>query len=126
VLFAIYRALLPALVVAGAVGTVMAIVRPRWPRSTLCILSLACLVGALSRIAFVALLTITAFRTGGIEVRYLLPAHILLLASGVVGSCLLVDRVRERTTEPREDVATLEPASEPVTDERRRRPTPGA
>jgi hypothetical protein len=126
VLVAIYRALLPALVVAGAVGTVMAIVRPRWPRSTLCVLSLACLIGALSRIAFVGLLTITAFRTGGIEVRYLLPAHILLLASGVVGSCLLVDRVRERTTEPREDVPTLEPASAPVTDERRRRPTPGA
>jgi hypothetical protein len=125
VLFAIYRALLPALVVAGAVGAIMAIVRPRWPRSTLCVLSLACLVGALSRIAFVALLTITAFRTGGIEVRYLLPAHILLLASGVVGSCLLVDR-RERTTEPREEVPTPEPASEPVSDESRRRPTRGA
>jgi hypothetical protein len=113
-LFTIYRVLLPALVVAGAVGTVMAIVRPRWPRSTLCVLSLACIVGALSRIAFVALLTITAFGTGGIEVRYLLPAHALLLASGVVGSCLLVDLVRQRAVARHEDAPAIEAASEPV------------
>ena len=114
-LFSVYRPLLPALLLAAIVGMSLPIVRPRWPRAALSVLSLAFAVGALTRIAFVAVLTITAFRTGGLEVRYLLPAHTLLLAFAVVGSCLLIDDIWEGIAKRRVHASSVDAAGEPVT-----------
>jgi hypothetical protein len=72
-------------------------------------------VGALTRIAFVAVVTITAFRTGGLEVRYLLPAHTLLLAFAVVGSCLLIDDIWEAIAKRRVHASSVNATGEPVT-----------
>jgi hypothetical protein len=114
-LFSVYRPLLPALLLAAIVGTSLPIVRPRWPRAALSVLSLAFAVGALTRIAFVAVVTITAFRTGGLEVRYLLPAHTLLLAFAVVGSCLLIDDIWEAIAKRRVHASSVNATGEPVT-----------
>ncbi len=89
----LYATLLPCLVVTALVGLLIPIVRPRWPQAALSVLSIALAVGALSRLAFVALLTITEFETKNIEVRYLLPAHTLLLAFAIVGTSQLADGV---------------------------------
>ncbi len=92
-LFHLYAPLLPCLLVTALVGLLMPIVRPRWPQAALSVLSIGLAVGAVSRLAFVALLTITEFRTKDIEVRYLLPAHTLLLAFAIVGTSQLADVV---------------------------------
>jgi hypothetical protein len=89
----LYTPLLPVLVVVALVGLLIPIVRPRWPQAALSVLSIALAVGAVSRLAFVALLTTTEFRANGIEVRYLLPAHMLLLAFAIVGTGQLADAV---------------------------------
>jgi hypothetical protein len=89
----IYRLLIPCLFVAALIGAVRPIVRFRWPQTALSVLSFALAVGALTRLVFVALLNNTQFSTGTIEVRYLLPAHALFLAFGVVGTAQLADAV---------------------------------
>jgi hypothetical protein len=109
----LYRLLIPCLVVAALIGAVGAIVRFRWPQAALSVLSLALAVGALTRLVFVALLNDTQFGTRGIDVRYLLPAHALFVAFGVVGAAQLVDTmwavVRERRTD--------QPAEGPAVDD---------
>jgi len=87
----LYAPLLPLLILTALVGLLMPIVRPRWPQAALSVLSIALAVGALSRLAFVALLTTTEFETKDIEVRYLLPVHTLLLAFAIVGTSQLAD-----------------------------------
>ncbi len=89
----LYAPLLPCLIVTALVGLLMLIVRPRWPQAALSVLSIGLAVGAVSRLAFVALLTTTEFGATGIEVRYLLPAHTLLLAFAIVGTSQLADAV---------------------------------
>jgi hypothetical protein len=95
-LIAVYTPLLPCLLVAAIVGSLIPIVRPRWPQAALSVLSISLALGAVTRVAFVALLTIAEFGTNHIEVRYLLPAHALLLAFAVVGTSQLVDALRAR------------------------------
>ena len=90
----LYTPLLPCLLLTGIVGLFMPIVRPRWPQAALSVLSIGLAVGAVSRLAFVALLTVTEFGTQGIEVRYLLPAHALLLAFAIVGTSQLAYAIR--------------------------------
>jgi hypothetical protein len=92
-LFHLYTPLLPCLLVLALVGLLMPIVRPRWPQAALSVLSIGLAIGAVSRVAFVALLTVTEFGTQNIEVRYLLPAHTLLLAFAIVGTGQLADAV---------------------------------
>jgi hypothetical protein len=94
VLHYLYAPLLPILLVTATVGLFMPIVRPRWPQAALSVLSVGLAVGAVSRLAFVALLSVTQFTMDGIEVRYLLPAHTLLLAFAIVGTIQLADAVR--------------------------------
>lgn len=89
----IYRLLLPCLLVTALIGMLTPLVQRSWPRSALWVLSSALVTGALSRLVFVALLNDTQFLTEGIDVRYLLPAHALLLAFGVVGTAQLADAV---------------------------------
>lgn len=113
-LFSVYRPLLPALLLASVVGMCLPMVRPRWPQAALSVLTLAFGLGALTRIAFVALLTITAFRTGGLEVRYLLPAHTLLLAFAVVGTCQLVDAISARIAKRRGRASSTDAVAEAV------------
>jgi hypothetical protein len=92
-LFHLYAPLLPCLLVLGLVGSLLPIVRPRWPQAALSVLSIGLVIGAATRLALVALLTITQFGTRNLEVRYLLPAHALLLAFAIVGTGQLADAV---------------------------------
>ena len=117
VLIHLYTPLLPVLIVTALGGLVMAIVRPRWPQGTLSVLSIGLGVGAVSRLAFVGLLTITEFDTKDIEIRYLLPAHTLCLAFAIVGTSQLVDALwagfRTRRAGPASAAA---PDAEQITD----------
>jgi hypothetical protein len=92
-LFHLYAPLLPCLLVTALVGMLLPVVRPRWPQAALSVLSIGLAVGAVSRVALVALLTITEFGTKNLEVRYLLPAHTLLLAFAIVGTSQFADVV---------------------------------
>ncbi len=96
VLFQLYAPLLPCLIVTALVGLLTPIVRPRWPQAALSVLAIGLAVGAVSRLAFVALLTTTEFGAKSLEVRYLLPAHTLLLAFAIVGTSQLADAVWTR------------------------------
>ncbi len=87
----LYRLLIPFLFVAALVGAAMPVVRARWSRAGLSVLSFALLVGALARLVFVALLNNTEFGTRGIDVRYLLPAHAMFFAFAVIGTAQLAD-----------------------------------
>jgi hypothetical protein len=99
----IYRVLLPCLLVLAVIGIVWSLVRRRWPMLALAILSLALLVGFVSRLIFVGILNTTQFSTLDSDVRYLLPAHALLLSLGVVGAALFVDGLQTRLVLRRED-----------------------
>lgn len=87
----LYRVLLPCLIALALVGITIPIIRPCWPQSALSVLTGAFLVGAVSRLAFVALLNTTLFPTAGSDVRYLLPMHAFLIAFGVVGAAQFFD-----------------------------------
>lgn len=87
----LYRFLLPCLFVAGVIGALTPIKRPRWPRAALSILALSLAVGVVTRLVFVALLDNTDFDTSYVEVRYMLPVHALFVAFGVIGTAGLVD-----------------------------------
>jgi hypothetical protein len=91
ILSRVYRLLLPCLLTLGAIGFVLPIVRPRWPQAALSVLSAAFVVGALSRLLFVALLDTTQFPTVGLDIRLLLPTHAFLMAFGVVGAIQFTD-----------------------------------
>ena len=95
-LYGVYTLLIPCLFVTALVGMAPPIARLSWPSSALSVLCIACIVTCLVRIAFVALLTITQFPTEGIAPRYLLPAHVFLMAVGVVGASQLADAIWTR------------------------------
>jgi hypothetical protein len=91
ILSRVYRLLLPCLLVLAAIGFVWSIVRPRWPQAALSVLSAAFVVGAMSRLVFVALLDTTQFPTVGSDIRLLLPTHALLIAFAAVGTVQFAD-----------------------------------
>ncbi|HJR53004.1 MAG TPA: hypothetical protein VJ982_04740 [Gemmatimonadota bacterium] len=96
ILSRMYRLLLPCLLVLATIGFVLSIARPRWPQSALSVLSGAFVVGAMSRLLFVALLDTTQFPTAGSDIRLLLPAHAFLIAFGAVGTVQFADALLER------------------------------
>ena len=99
----IYRVLLPCLLVLAVTGIVWSLTRRRWPMLALVILSLALLVGFVARLIFVGILNTSQFPTLDSDVRYLLPAHALLLSLGVVGAALFVDGLQTKLVLRRED-----------------------
>jgi hypothetical protein len=94
----LYRWLLPALVVLGVVGAAAAAYRPRsFGQRPLVILCAALMVGVVGRLAVFTVVVLTQFDASG--GRYQLPTRALMLAFGVVGSAMLVERFLSRTTQ---------------------------
>jgi hypothetical protein len=91
-----YRLLLPCLLVTAVLGIVLSIVRHEWSQVALSGLAAAFLLGALSRLLFVALVDTTLFPTARSEIRYLLASHTFLMAFGVVGTVQLFNTQRAR------------------------------
>jgi len=111
-----YRLLIPCLFVAALIGAITPIVRFRWPQAALSVLSFALGVGALSRLVFVGLLDTTEFSPTHIDVRYLLAAHALFFAFGVLGTAQLADAlwtsIRARRTDQPAEGAAVDDARE--------------
>ncbi len=109
ILSRVYRLLLPCLLVLAAIGFLLPIVRPRWPHASLSVLSAAFVVGALSRLLFVALLDTTQFSTVGLEIRLLLPTHAFLMAFGAVGTAQFADALLTEIRPGRGDQRSRDP-----------------
>lgn len=109
-LFWVYRVLIPVLVVLGAVGLALGLVRPRRPRSTLTVFTAAMVVGLLLRIVTLALVQITQFSTS--EARYQATTQVFLVTAAVVGTAFLADNLLRRARPGPTDDAAI-PASGP-------------
>lgn len=103
ILSRVYRLLLPFSLLLATIGFVSPIVRPRWPQAALSVLSAAFVVGALTRLLFVALLDTTQFPTVGSDIRLLLPTHAFLIAFGAVGTAQFADALLNRIRPGRGD-----------------------
>lgn len=94
----VHRLLFPIFLVLGLIGTALALHGRYVRRSPLAVLSLALLIGALTRFVLVSVTSTTEFASG---LRYQLPTRNFLIATAVLGTVVLVDTLLRATEQRR-------------------------